>query len=114
MNRRPAFMSHSYPPCAWAQSDDCVFVIVRVPVDADSLRVDFNSSAFTFSASSVPSFSMDLSGAIIPEKSSFRIAALGHTEICMHKQTAGNWEFLDRAASKIPTGKHRHAGTVTQ
>ena len=98
-------MAQSYPPCAWAQSEQCVFVIVRVPVEEESLRVDFSSNAFTFSAVSVPSFSMELSSTIVPEKSSCRIVTLGHTEITMHKQTGENWTFLDKAQTKIPTGK---------
>jgi hypothetical protein len=98
-------MAQSYPPCAWAQSDESVFVIVRVPVEPDSVKVHFSPSGFTFSASSVPAFNMELSSAIIPETSSVRIAALGHTEITLHKRTAGNWTFLDKAETKIPTGE---------
>ncbi len=99
-------MAQSYPPCAWAQSEESVFVVVRVPVEQDSVKVDFSPSGFTFSASSVPAFNMQLSGGIIPERSSFCVGhALGHTEITLHKQTAGNWTFLDKAETKIPTGE---------
>ncbi len=69
------------------------------------MKVGFSSSGFTFSASSVPAFSMQLSSAITPERSSFCVAALGHVEISLHKQTAGNWTFLDKAETKIPTGE---------
>jgi hypothetical protein len=104
-------MSQSYPPCAWAQSEESVFVIVRVPVEPDSVRVDFSPSGFTFSASSVAAFNMELSSAIIPERSSFCVAALGHTEITLHKRTVGNWTFLDKLKNKIPTGERCAAGT---
>jgi hypothetical protein len=99
-------MAQSYPSCAWAQSEESVFVIVRVPVEQDSVKVDFSPSGFTFSASSVPAFNMQLSSAIIPERSSFCVGhALGHTEITLHKRMAGNWTFLDKAETKIPTGE---------
>ena len=48
---------------------------------------------------------MQLSSGIIPERSSFGVGALGHTEITLHKQTAGNWTFLDKFKTKIPTGE---------
>jgi hypothetical protein len=76
-------MAQSYPPCAWAQSEESVFVVVRVPVEEDSVRIGFSSSGFTFSASSVPAFSMQLSSIITPERSSFCVAALGHVEITL-------------------------------
>ena len=103
-------MAQSYPPCAWAQSEESVFVVVRVPVEQDSVKVDFSPSGFTFSASSVPAFNMDLSGVIIPERSSFCVAALDHAEITLCKGTAGNWTFLDSAETKIPTGERQAAG----
>ena len=103
-------MAQSYPPCAWAQSEESVFVIVRVPVEPDSVKVDFSPSGFTFSASSVPAFHMKLSNGIIPERSSFGVAALSHTEITLHKQTVGNWTCLDKLKTKIPTGERCTAG----
>jgi hypothetical protein len=98
-------MAQSYPPCAWAQSEESVFVVVRVPVEEDSVRVGFSSSSFTFSASSVPAFNMELSSAIIPDESSFCVVALGHVEMTLRKRAAGNWTFLDKAETKIPTGE---------
>ena len=98
-------MAQSYPPCAWAQSEESVFVVVRVPVEEGSVRVDFSPSCFTFSASSVAAFNMELSSAIVPERSSFCVAELSHAHITLHKRTAGNWTFLDKAETKIPTGE---------
>jgi hypothetical protein len=98
-------MAQSYPPCAWAQSEESVFVVVRVPVDEASLRVDFSPGGFTFSARSVPAFNMELSSAVIPERCAFRVVELDHAEITLHKHTAGNWTFLDKAETKIPTGE---------
>ena len=97
-------MAQSYPPCAWAQSEESVFVVVRVPVEEDSVRVGFSSSSFTFSASSVPAFGMELSSGIIPERSSFS-AGFDRAVITLHKRTASNWTFLDKAETKIPTGE---------
>jgi hypothetical protein len=97
-------MAQSYPPCSWAQSEERAFVIVQVPVEKHSVRVDFTSSSLTFSASTVPLFRMELSSAIIPEKSSFQRTALDHTEITLCKQTAGIWTFLDKAETEIPNG----------
>jgi hypothetical protein len=64
-----------------------VLFVVCVPVDKKSLNINVDSSAFTFSASSVPLFKVELSGAIVPEKSEFYTSVSGHAEIQMHKQT---------------------------
>ena len=98
-------MAQSYPPCAWAQTEESVFVVVRVPVEEGSVRVDFSPSGFAFSASSVAAFNMELSSAIIPERSSFCVAELSHAQITLHKRTASNWTFLDKAETIIPTGE---------
>ena len=77
-----------------------MFVNVRVPVEPDSVRVDFRPSGFTFSASSVPAFGMELSNGIIPERSSFSVG-VDRAVITLRKRTAGEWAFLDRAETKI-------------